>query len=64
MDDEREPVDFAYVDADIPAGMTIREWRRYRTAQRLPGSQQRRWRVTHMRRRLTRAAAWTRAPSR
>ncbi len=27
--------DFVYVDTDIPAGMTIREWRAQRTAERV-----------------------------
>ena len=34
MDEGREAVDFTYLHADIPAGMTIREWRAQRAAER------------------------------
>jgi hypothetical protein len=34
MTDPRGPHDFLYVDTDIPAGMTIREWRAQRAASR------------------------------
>lgn len=34
MPDTGGPYDFVYVDTDIPEGMTIREWRLQRTAER------------------------------
>jgi hypothetical protein len=34
MADQPVPHDFDYVHSDIPAGMTIREWRAHRAAER------------------------------
>ena len=62
MDNEREAVDFMYVDADIPAGITIREWRASRVTKRLSLRQTRRWWISQVRRRLTRATASLRLP--
>jgi hypothetical protein len=35
MVDQPDSYDFVYVDTDIPAGMTIREWRRQRATERI-----------------------------
>jgi hypothetical protein len=35
MPDQPDSYDFVYVDTDIPAGMTIREWRRQRATERI-----------------------------
>jgi hypothetical protein len=45
--------DFAYVHTDIPAGMTIRDWRDHRAAERRAA------RVAHRSRHSTRRAAVT-----
>ena len=45
--------DFVYVHTDIPAGMTIREWRAHRAAERRAG------RAAHRNRRSPRRAAVT-----
>jgi hypothetical protein len=51
------PSDFVYVHADIPEGMTIREWRGHRAAERQAARDARRQRS--VRRRLMAAgAAW------
>jgi hypothetical protein len=34
MPDQPDSYDFVYVDTEIPAGMTIREWRRQRATER------------------------------
>ena len=48
MAEQLEAVDFAYVDSDIPPGVTIAEWR----AQRSLARRSRRWRLRHLRQRV------------
>jgi hypothetical protein len=45
MDDQLEAVDFAYVDSDIPPGMSMREWRAQRAVPAVAARRaRRRWR--------------------
>lgn len=57
MGEQRDAVDFLYVDSDIPPGTSIREWRAHRAVQRAAARRVNRAR----RRRLWRAllAPWT-----
>ncbi|MDP9255976.1 MAG: hypothetical protein M3Q31_05405 [Actinomycetota bacterium] len=58
MTDEPVSCDFVYVHTDIPAGMTIREWRARRAADRAARAA---WRPSALRSRLTGAVrTWLR----
>ena len=56
MSHEADAHSFAYVECDIPPGMTIAEWRAQRAAERPTATRQRP--ITAARRRLREAAHW------
>ena len=58
MSHDRDAHSFAYVECDIPPGMTIAEWRAQRAAERAAVTRQRP--VVAARRRLREAAHWVR----
>jgi hypothetical protein len=54
-----QPYDFVYVHTDIPEGMTIREWRAHRAAERVAEQQAARGAQRSVRRRfLVAGATW------
>jgi hypothetical protein len=67
MGEHLEAVDFVYVASDIPAGMSIREWRASRAVRRAAERQakrdrgRRQWRAALMPLTLTRAVGRSRA---
>ena len=61
MADQPVSHDFAYVDTDIPAGMTIRDWRAQRAAERRAANAARRSRRSPRQAAVTIVHTWLHA---